>query len=107
MIGFLPGFLYLGGLDRKLHIPRKANPDPKIDAGSVAIGGSQTGIYPYDSPGGWHVIGKTPINIFDKTTPPFCHIAPGDHVRFKSISLDAYRHVKELVATNKYELSHE
>jgi len=84
-IGFLPGFLYLGGLDEKLHIPRKKVPDLKIPAGSVAIGGTQTGIYPQESPGGWYVIGDTNFKVIDFYTPPFCKVKPGDKVKFNAI----------------------
>lgn len=84
--GFLPGFMYLGGLDECLHVPRKTNPDRKIGAGSVAIGGSQTGIYPMDSPGGWYVVGKTPVVFFKqgRLEVPF---RPGDSLRFDPVSL--------------------
>ena len=70
-IGFLPGFLYLGGLDKRLHFPRKSTPNLNVKKGAVAIGGEQTGIYPQNSPGGWHIIGNSPINFFDisKTIP--------------------------------------
>lgn len=65
MLGFLPGFCYLGGLDERIHTPRLANPRLKINAGSVGIGGSQTGIYPLDSPGGWQLMGMTPVKTYD------------------------------------------
>ncbi|MBP6234582.1 MAG: 5-oxoprolinase subunit PxpB [Saprospiraceae bacterium] len=84
-IGFLPGFLYLGGLDEKLHIPRKIIPDLKILSGSVAIGGAQTGIYPQESPGGWYVIGHTDFKVIDFYSPPFCQVKPGDRVKFSAI----------------------
>jgi len=84
-IGFLPGFLYLGGLDKKLHIPRKIIPDLKILSGSVAIGGAQTGIYPQESPGGWYVIGHTDFKVIDFYSPPFCQVKPGDRVKFSAI----------------------
>ncbi|OZV69960.1 5-oxoprolinase subunit PxpB [Winogradskyella aurantia] len=84
-IGFLPGFLYLGGLDKQLYHNRKTTPSRALKKGSVAIGGQQTGIYPQDSPGGWHVIGSTPISMFNsrKSTP--CFIKPGDKLKFRSI----------------------
>jgi inhibitor of KinA len=85
-IGFLPGFLYLGGLDSRLHIPRKQVPDLAIPRGSVAIGGQQTGIYPVQSPGGWYVIGSTDLEWFDFRNPPHCLIKPGDRVRFVELS---------------------
>ena len=65
MLGFLPGFSYLGGLDERIHTPRLANPRIRIPAGSVGIGGSQTGIYPLDSPGGWQLLGLTPVKTYD------------------------------------------
>lgn len=102
--GFLPGFMYLGGLSERLYSPRKPVPDPVIEAGSVAIGGQQTGIYPMDSPGGWHVIGMTPFRLFDsiqKQTPP---ILPGDRIRFRPISPEDYH---ELKSNTELKLSHE
>ncbi|MCH8535629.1 MAG: 5-oxoprolinase subunit PxpB [Flavobacteriaceae bacterium] len=90
-IGFLPGFLYLGGLDKQLYHPRKANPDPKIEAGSVGIGHHQTGIYPQDSPGGWHIVGKTPIDLFDVNQAEASPFQSGDQIQFKPISLEEYK----------------
>ncbi|WP_170148157.1 5-oxoprolinase subunit PxpB [Marinoscillum furvescens] len=90
-IGFLPGFLYLGGLPDTLHHPRKATPDRAIASGAVAIGGSQTGIYPMESPGGWHVIGNCPISFFNPQGKPPCRIRPGDRVRFQAISVETHR----------------
>lgn len=84
-IGFLPGFLYLSGLDSSLHIPRKAVPDLNIKAGSVAIGGQQTGIYPQNSPGGWYVIGHTDFKVIDLYHKPYCTLRAGDRIRFKEI----------------------
>ena len=66
MIGFLPGFAYMGEVDEQIAFPRKAQPRTKVEAGSVGIAGIQTGIYPLDSPGGWQIIGKTPLKIFTK-----------------------------------------
>lgn len=82
MLGFLPGFIYLGGLDKRLHMPRKKVPDLKTAAGSVAIGGAQTGIYSLESPAGWHVIGQTDMTFFDKSKSPPINIRPGDKVLF-------------------------
>ncbi|GAB7129255.1 5-oxoprolinase subunit PxpB [Silvimonas sp. JCM 19000] len=81
-IGFLPGFPYLGGLDERLIIPRRARPRQKVPAGSVGIGGMQTGIYPCASPGGWHLIGRTDTRLFDVTQMPPALLAPGDTLRF-------------------------
>jgi len=82
MIGFAPGFCYLAGLDSRLHTPRRAQPRTQVPAGSVAIGGNQTGVYPADLPGGWHLIGRTPLSMFDPTCAPYARVQPGDRVRF-------------------------
>jgi inhibitor of KinA len=92
--GFLPGFMYLGGLDDTLHTPRKAMPEMKVPKGAVAIGGKQTGIYPYESPGGWHIIGNCPIQLFDEHNTTPCFINPGDKVKFIPISLEDYENEK-------------
>jgi len=86
MLGFLPGFLYLGGLNKYLHYPRKNTPAINIAKGSVGIGGQQTGIYPIESPGGWHIIGRTPLTLFDanKSNPTIAE--PLDEVKFYAIS---------------------
>jgi len=81
-IGFLPGFPYMGKLPPELVVPRKTTPAPKVAAGSVAVAGFQTGIYPFDSPGGWHVIGWTPFKMFDLERPELCLLKPGDKVNF-------------------------
>jgi KipI family sensor histidine kinase inhibitor len=90
MIGFAPGFPYLIGLDESLALPRLATPRPRVPAGSVAIGGSQTGIYPRDSPGGWHLLGRTPRQLFDATRESPALLSPGDRVRFMPVSSDAF-----------------
>jgi inhibitor of KinA len=89
MLGFSPGFPYLGDLDERLHTPRLPSPRTRVPAGSVAIGGEHTGIYPADSPGGWNIIGRTPRKLFDPTAPVADDPAegafllkPGDCVRF-------------------------
>jgi len=89
MIGFAPGFPYLFGLDPALHMPRRASPRTRVPAGSVAIGGAQTGIYPAELPGGWHLIGQTPLVLFDAKGDPPSRLAPGDRVRF--VAIDAQR----------------
>lgn len=85
MIGFAPGFPYLFGLDPALHMPRRASPRTHVPAGSVAIGGAQTGIYPSDLPGGWQLIGRTPLALFDARRDPPSLLLPGDRVRFVAI----------------------
>ena len=82
MLGFTPGFPYLGGLDDRLATPRVATPRLEIPAGSVGIAESQTGVYPLTSPGGWNIIGRTPLSLFDPTREPPSLLAPGDLVRF-------------------------
>ncbi len=85
MLGFAPGFAYLLGLDPRLSTPRHARPRAQVAAGSVGIGGIQTGIYPTPSPGGWQIIGRTPEHLFDAGRDPPCLLQPGDHVRFVAI----------------------
>ena len=85
-LGFLPGFPYLGGLDASLHIKRRNEPRPKIARGSVGIGGGQTGIYPNDSPGGWNIIGKTPLRLFDASKERPTEISSGDFIKFEPIT---------------------
>ena len=81
-LGFVPGFGYLDGLDPKLHVPRRAQPRTRVPAGSVAIAGSQSAVYPLESPGGWQVIGRTLLRMFDPGREPFALLEPGDSVRF-------------------------
>ncbi len=90
-LGFLPGFLYLGDLDERLHCNRKSSPLLKIPKGSVGIGGKQTGIYPQASPGGWHIIGNCPITLFKVNDEPPSPFKPGDQIQFYAISLEDYR----------------
>ena len=90
MIGFLPGFAYMGKVDEQIATPRKSTPRTNIVAGSVGIAGEQTGIYPFDSPGGWNIIGRTPIKMFDikKEQPTF--LQAGDEVEFVPISVEEF-----------------
>jgi len=99
-IGFLPGFLYLGGLPKSLHLDRKKTPDLNIKKGAVGIGGKQTGIYPQDSPGGWHIIGSSPVEFFSPQETPPCFIKAGDRVRFKAISKSEYFELKKCYANS-------
>jgi inhibitor of KinA len=85
-LGFSPGFAYLGGLDPCLHTPRLATPRKHVSAGSVGIASEQTGVYPVDSAGGWRLIGRTPLRMFDPAGDPPTRLQPGDHVRFRAIS---------------------
>ena len=94
MIGFTPGFPYMGTIPEALEIPRKKIPSLNIGAGSVAIAGKQTGIYPSNSPGGWHVIGKTPVKMYDKKRNPTCFLQAGDLVNFNPISKEEFDQYK-------------
>lgn len=89
-LGFSPGFAYMGGLPQKLHMPRLATPRGRVAAGTVGIAGSQTGIYPVDSAGGWRLIGRTPWRMFDPKTDPPTRLQPGDQVRFTPIDRAAF-----------------
>jgi len=89
-VGFTPGFPFLGGLPRQLATPRRDVPRKEIPAGSVAIGGRQTGIYPIKSPGGWNVIGRTPLRLFDPQKDPPVLLRAGDRVRFRSITREEF-----------------
>ena len=95
-MGFLPGFPYLLGLDERLHMPRKAVPSRQLQAGSVAIGGEQTGIYPQNSPGGWQVIGHCPIPLFDANTGAGSLFQSGDLIRFVAISKQEHRELSKM-----------
>lgn len=92
-IGFLPGFLYLGGLEKCLYFPRKATPRLKVAKGSVAIGGGQTGIYPQQSAGGWNIIGRTPVSLFDVTKEVPCFAKSGDKIQFVPITPTEYEKI--------------
>ncbi len=88
-LGFQPGFAYLGGLDASLHRPRRPAPRLEVPAGSVGIGGAQTGIYPAVSPGGWNLIGRTELKLFDPSRHPPTLMQPGDRVRFTAVEVRA------------------
>lgn len=90
MIGFTPGFPYMGILPPELESPRRQNPRIQVPAGSVGLAGKQTGIYPYATPGGWQIIGRTPLKLFDATSPTPSLLKPGDRIRFESISKDQF-----------------
>ena len=96
MIGFLPGFAYMGSVDERIRTARKSSPRTIVPAGSVGIAGGQTGIYPLDSPGGWQLIGQTPLQLFDATRTDPCLLQPGDEVQFCSISLTEYHQLKKV-----------
>lgn len=103
-IGFLPGFLYLGGLDKSLHLDRKSTPNLHIKKGAVGIGGKQTGIYPQNSPGGWHIIGNSPIDFFDVKSENPCFAKPGDKLKFYPISKLEYEDILSMVTSGSFQL---
>lgn len=95
MLGFLPGFAYLGGLDAALATPRRATPRALVPAGAVGIAGVQTGIYPLASPGGWQLIGRTPRQLFDPEREPPTLLHASQHLRFVPISASDFQHLNE------------
>jgi KipI family sensor histidine kinase inhibitor len=88
MVGFLPGFAYMGPVDSRLALVRRATPRVRVPAGSVAIAGGMTGIYPVDSPGGWHVIGRTWVRLWEPRRRSPALLRPGDRVRFVAVSVE-------------------
>lgn len=104
-LGFLPGFLYLSGLDSRLYLKRKKKPLLNVPKGAVAIGGMQTGIYPNISPGGWHLIGNTPVNLFNPKKNPPCFAKPGDWISFEQIDSNTYTKIKSEQQNENYQLN--
>ncbi len=104
MIGFTPGFPYLGGMNEGIATPRLLVPRQKIPAGSVGIAGNQTGIYPIESPGGWQLIGRTPIDLFDPKRRPAVLFSAGDYIKFDPIRDEEYKEIKRAVENNEYEI---
>lgn len=106
-IGFLPGFLYLGGLDQRLFMPRKKSPRPYIERGAVGIGGKQTGIYPDASPGGWNIIGNSPIVFFNPNLEQPCFARAGDCIRFVPVDLETHQEISSHVKNRTYKMESE
>ena len=104
MLGFLPGFCYLGGLDERIHTPRLAQPRLRIREGSVGIGGSATGIYPMESPGGWQLMGMTPVKTFDADREVPILLEAGQYIRFIPVSEEEYLDIKDRVEKGTYEI---
>ena len=102
MLGFLPGFPYLGGLDERLTTPRLDTPRTLISAGSVGIGGNQTGMYPTASPGGWRLIGRTPEILYDAFRTPPVEYAAGEYIRFYPVSAAEYAALEREIAAGTY-----
>ena len=102
MIGFMPGYPYLGGLDKRIAVPRLKTPRTKVPAGSVAMAESQTGVYPIPSPGGWRLIGRTPLRLYRPEQMPPVLFRAGQYIRFSAVSVDEYLHLEQLVKHDKY-----
>ena len=98
MLGFIPGFTYLGGMDPRIATPRLSSPRTLIPAGSVGIAGEQTGTYPSDSPGGWQIIGRTPVTMYDMSKEQAALLSAGDYVRYVPIAEAEYNRIKALGA---------
>ena len=96
MLGFIPGFTYLGGMDPRIATPRLSSPRTLIPAGSVGIAGAQTGTYPSDSPGGWQIIGRTPVTMYDMSKKQAALLSAGDYVRYVPIDEAEYNRIKVL-----------
>jgi len=105
MMGFTPGFTYLGGMSARIATPRLKTPRTLIPAGSVGIAQQQTGIYPVDSPGGWQLIGRTPVRLFDPQRDPPVVVEAGDYVRFAAIDRSTYDEIEQQVQAGAYRLS--
>jgi inhibitor of KinA len=102
MIGFVPGFPYMGDLPQSLVLPRRVDPRVKVPAGSIAIATNMTAIYPVESPGGWHLIGSTPVRLFDATLERPALLAPGDEVRFDPITSAAFDAISAQISKGTY-----
>jgi len=107
MIGFVPGFPYMGDLPVPLSLPRRADPRVRVPAGSIAIATTMTAIYPLESPGGWHLIGATPIRLFDLRRPLPALLSPGDAVRFEPIAVSEFDSIRAAVAAEAYQVPYE
>lgn len=105
MIGFTPGFPYLGGMDDKIATPRLQVPRTKIPAGSVGIAGKQTGIYPIESPGGWQLIGRTPVRLYDPYRKEPVLLNAGDYIKFVPIDENEYKRIEALEREGKYKVN--
>ena len=103
MLGFMPGFSYLGGLDERIHTPRLATPRIKIHGGSVGIAAGQTGIYPLDSPGGWQLLGMTPVKTYDPNREVPILYDAGDYIRFVPVSEEEFQTIKAQVEEGTYQ----
>lgn len=104
MIGFVPGFPYLGGMDKRIAAPRKKTPRSRIPAGSIGIAGEQTGIYPLETPGGWQIIGRTPVKLYDPQKQDPILLKAGDYIRFVPITEREYEKIEQQVLKGSYKV---
>lgn len=107
MLGFLPGFPYMGDLPEELALPRRADPRVRVPAGSISIATSLTAVYPYESPGGWHLIGATPISLFDPERAHPALFAPGDAIVFHPIDHASFTSIRQVVENRGYQVESE
>lgn len=105
MLGFTPGFSYLGGMSEKIETPRLQTPRTKIPAGSTGIAGKQTGIYPIDSPGGWQLIGRTPVKLYTPLEDPPMLLNAGDYVRFIPVEEKQYLDILDKIEKDEYQIN--
>ena len=103
MMGFMPGFVYLGGMNPRLETPRLSSPRPRLEAGSVGIAAKQTGMYPLASPGGWQIIGRTPIKPYDPDREKPILYESGEYLRFVPITPERFEEIRSLVEKDEYE----
>lgn len=102
MIGFVPGYPYMGDLPEKLQLPRRSDPRTRVPPGSLAIATSMTAVYPYESPGGWHLIGTSPVRFFDAASTKGALLGPGDGVKFRPVTPDEFARIRLAVDRNDY-----
>jgi inhibitor of KinA len=107
MVGFLPGFPYMGDLPSELVLPRRTDPRVRVSPGSIAIAMTMTGVYPLESPGGWHLIGATPVRLFDSAWPRPALFNPGDAVHFEPVPWAEYERIGRAVAAGEYTVPEE
>ena len=105
MLGFAPGFPYLGGMDPRIACPRLSTPRVRLPAGSVGIAESQTGVYPTASPGGWRIIGRTPVPLFTPETDPPVAILPGSYIQFRQVDASEAARIEQAVEAGSYRMS--
>ncbi|NMH72138.1 5-oxoprolinase subunit PxpB [Bacillus sp. RO2] len=104
MMGFVPGFPYLGGMPKEIAMPRRENPRAKIEAGSVGIAGEQTGVYPLETPGGWQIIGRTPVKLYDPEREEPILLSAGAYIRFVPVGQKEYDEIEEAVSCGEHKV---